>query len=63
LITELIQDAVAHSMLRPKPEDVSRAIVHSLRGLREGATGVDDMRRLIDVQVAIVVAALAPESK
>ncbi|UGV28453.1 TetR/AcrR family transcriptional regulator [Rhodopseudomonas boonkerdii] len=62
LITELIQDAVARSTLRAKPEDVARTIVHSLRGLREGATGVDDMRRLIDVQVAILVAALAPDS-
>lgn len=60
LITELIQDAAARSTLQAKPEDIARAIVHSLRGLREGATGVDDMRRLIDVQVAIVVAALQP---
>lgn len=60
LITELIRDSVAGSTLPAKPEDISRAIVHSLRGLREGATGVDDMRRLIAVQVAIVVAALRP---
>jgi hypothetical protein len=63
LIAELIQDAVTRSTLRAKPEDVARTIVHSLMGLREGSTGVDDMRRLIDVQVAIVVAALAPSSK
>jgi AcrR family transcriptional regulator len=60
LITELIHDSVPGSTLRAKPEEISRAIVHSLRGLREGATGVDDMRRLIAVQVAIVVAALRP---
>lgn len=53
LVTDLIQDAVAHSVLQAKPEDVSRAIVHSLRGLREGATGVDDMRRLINLIVSV----------
>jgi AcrR family transcriptional regulator len=63
LVTELIEEAVARSTVRAKPEDVSRAIVHSLRGLREGATGVDDMRRLIAVQVEIVVAALRPKSE
>jgi AcrR family transcriptional regulator len=57
-LAELLAEPVRASKLKARPEDVARALVYSLRGLKETATDSAHLRRLISLQVDIVLAAL-----
>ncbi len=57
-VTDLIADAVARSGLDATPAELARTLVYGMRGLREAASSLDDMRRLIAVQVASFARAL-----
>lgn len=58
LIAELIADAASCSRVGVDAAEIARVLVYGLRGLREGASDVEDMRRMIAVHVAIFARAL-----
>ncbi len=56
---DLLREAVAASRLKTTPEELARVLIFSMRGLKEIAEDAAHMRRLIALQVEIVLAALA----
>ena len=60
LVAGLIADAVAASDIDATPAELARALVHGMRGLRATAADVEDMRRLITVQVLTLLRAITP---
>lgn len=55
LVTDLIRDQVQSAGIQDEPEALARCLVFGMRGLRETARNGKDMRRLIAVQVAMLV--------
>ncbi|MCK1386341.1 TetR/AcrR family transcriptional regulator [Bradyrhizobium sp. 21] len=55
LIADLIRDQVRSAGVADEPEVLARCLVFGMRGLRETARNGKDMRRLIAVQVAMLV--------
>lgn len=58
LIAELLAEAASASPLRAKPEELARVLAFAMRGFRETATDGVDARRLIALQVSLLLAAL-----
>ncbi|MES0057251.1 TetR/AcrR family transcriptional regulator [Mesorhizobium sp. M0078] len=63
LLAEIVKQPLARSSLDLSPEAVARTIVFALRGFEDIATDAVSMRELIAVHVALVVAALDPQSR
>jgi len=59
LIATLIEPAIAHSRVRATADELARNLVYALRGIKDSARSTSDMRRLADVQVSLLIAALA----
>ena len=59
-VAKLIADAAARSGLPATPVELARTLVYGMRGLREAASGPEEMRRLVAVQVAGFARALGP---
>ncbi len=57
-VAGLIQEAVAKATVRSTARELARSLVFSMRGLEEAATDGADMRRLIDLQVSLLLALL-----
>lgn len=55
LVAELIRDQVQSARMADRPEVLARCLVFGMRGLRETARSGKEMRRLIAVQVAMLV--------
>ncbi len=62
-VVELIGDAVSAARLPVSAEALARTLVYSMRGLKETAVDAADMRRLIDVQVSLLVSLLGTVRK
>ncbi len=58
LIAELLAEPVAASTLDASSEELARALTFSMRGLEETAKDGADMRRLIALQVTLVLRAI-----
>lgn len=58
VVAGLIAEAVARSGIGASAADLARTLVYGMRGLREGSTSVEEMRRLVAVQVRTFVCAL-----
>ncbi|MBE7216837.1 MAG: TetR/AcrR family transcriptional regulator [Caulobacteraceae bacterium] len=59
LVAELVAPALEHSPLPLAPEGVGRGLAYAMRGFKDTAADVDDMRRLIAAEVEVVSAALS----
>ena len=57
-VVGLIGEAVAASGVQPSARELARSLVFSMRGLEETAANGADMRRLIDLQVTVLLALL-----
>ena len=57
-VAGLIQETVAHAAVQPSAPELARTLVFSMRGLEETAADGTDMRRLIDLQVSLLLALL-----
>ncbi len=57
LLAELIAEAGPRPSLEATQEELARTLTFAMRGFRETARNVNDMRRLIAVQVFLLVAA------
>ena len=55
---DLLRDAVAASKLRTTPEELARILIFSMRGFKDIAEDAAHMRRLIALQVDVVLAAI-----
>ena len=55
---ELLRNAVATSRLKTTPEELARLLIFSMRGLKDIAEDATHMRRLIALQVDLVITAL-----
>ena len=53
---DLLRDAVAVSKRKTTPEELARLLIFSLRGLKDTAEDATHMRRLIALQVDVVLA-------
>ena len=62
LVAGLIAQAVAASSIKATPGELARSLVYGMRGLRATVTNVDDMRRLVTVQVMVLVQAISVPS-
>lgn len=60
LVVSLIDSAVARSNLAATSSEIAHSFVYGLRGFREAASTVEDMRAMIVVQVKTLIAALKP---
>ncbi|WP_226583967.1 TetR/AcrR family transcriptional regulator [Acuticoccus sediminis] len=60
MVAELIAEAVGQADLDTTPAELARVVVYSMRGLREGASDPDDMRRMVVVLVRSLARALEP---
>ena len=63
LIVEIIADAAARSAPPRAPELLARIVTFAIRGFRETAVDALDMRRMIDGQVALLLAVLTPAAE
>ncbi len=57
-VFELISERVRTSRIEATAEELARALAYGMRGLRATATSGQDMRRLIAVQVTILMRAI-----
>ena len=57
-LADLVREAAAKSRLEMTPEEIARALIFGIRGMKETAKSANHMRRLIAVQVDLVLAAL-----
>ena len=57
-VAEQIRNAVERSGLSATPEELARTLVYGMRGLREAASSIGEMRRLVTVQVESLARAL-----
>ena len=55
---ELLRDAVVASRLETTPEELARLLIFGLRGLKDIAKDGADMRRMIALQVDVVLASI-----
>ena len=62
LIVELISAPATASPLQAAPEELGRALTFAMRGFRETAVNGNDMRRLIAVQVSLLLRALEAQA-
>ncbi len=60
VLAGLIDEAVTGSRLHATPRELARSLIYALRGIKDAATSTTEMRRLAEVQVAVLVAALDP---
>jgi AcrR family transcriptional regulator len=58
LLAELLEGPAAGSALNAKPAQLARVVTFAMRGFRETASNGRDMRRLIALQVSMLLAAL-----
>jgi AcrR family transcriptional regulator len=58
LLAELLEGPAAGSALNAKPAQLARLVTFAMRGFRETASNGRDMRRLIALQVSLLLAAL-----
>ena len=58
LLAELLAEPAAGSSLSATPEDLARTLVFAMRGFHETAADGADMRRLIGLQVSLLLAAI-----
>ncbi len=58
LIAELLAELVAGSSLPATPKELARALTLAMRGFEENAADGVDMRRLIALQVSLILTAL-----
>lgn len=58
LIAELVEPALQGSTLPLTPAALARGLTYAMRGFKDAATDVEDMRSLIAAEVEIVAAAL-----
>ena len=58
LVTALLSEPVACSAIDATPTELARALVYGMRGLREAASSIEEMRRLVEVQVRVLVRAI-----
>ena len=61
-VAELLADSVRRSGLRTTPEQVARILVGSMRGLKEAAKDSSDIRRMLALQISILLRGLEPRS-
>ena len=61
-VAGLISGAVARSGLQATPAELARTLVYGMRGLRDAAADVEDMRRLVRLHVVTFAGALAAEA-
>ena len=57
-LAELLRDAVQAAPLNTTPEDLAQALFFSVHGFKTVAANGTDLRRMIALQVSVVVAAL-----
>lgn len=57
-LAELLRDAVAASKLKTTPEELARILIFGMRGFKDIAADAADMRRLIALQVDVVLASI-----
>ena len=62
VIAELLADSVRRSGLRTTPDQVARIIVASMRGFKEVAKDGADIRRMLSLQISILVRGLDPRT-
>ena len=55
---DLLRDAVSASRLKTTPEELARLLIFSMRGLKDIAEDATHMRRLIALQVDVVLGSL-----
>jgi AcrR family transcriptional regulator len=60
LVVMLIAEPVARSALDVRPAELARTLVYGMRGLRAASPTVEDMRRLVEVQVKTLIRAIQP---
>lgn len=58
LVAELISAQVARSGIEATPEELARALVYGMRGLRDASADASEMPRLIEVQVDMLLRAI-----
>ena len=58
-IADLLRDAVAASKLKTTPEELARVLIFGMRGFKDIAEDAAHMRRMIALQVDIVLALLS----
>jgi hypothetical protein len=61
LLAELLDGPAAASALGVKPALLARLVTYAMRGFRETASNGRDMRRLIALQVSLLLAALGED--
>jgi AcrR family transcriptional regulator len=61
LLVELLEGPAAGSALNAKPAQLARVVTFAMRGFRETASNGRDMRRLIALQVSLLLAALGAD--
>ncbi len=61
LLAELLEGPAAASALGVKPALLARLVTYAMRGFRETASNGRDMRRLIALQVSLLLAALGED--
>ena len=62
LVAGMIEQAVTASNVGATPDELARTLVFGMRGLRATAADVEDMRRLVAVQVLVLVRAISPST-
>jgi AcrR family transcriptional regulator len=60
LVAGLLDEAAASSRLGATPRELARSLIYAMRGIRSSAVSTEDMTRLAELQVSVLVAALAP---
>ena len=59
-IAELLADSVRRSGLRTTPDQVARILIASMRGYKEVAKDGADIRRMLSLQISILMRGLEP---
>ena len=62
LVAGLIAQAATTSGIDATPRELARVLVYGMRGLLSTAADVEDMRRLVSMQVAVLVRAIKPST-
>ena len=57
-LADLLREAVAASKLKTTPEELALLLIFAMRGLKDTASDANHMRRLIALQVDVVLASL-----
>jgi len=59
LVAGLLDEATS-ARLGATPRELARSLIYAMRGIRSAATSAEDATRLAELQVSVLVAALAP---